>query len=87
MGQNLGTMEVKRTKSSILRPICHLEHCKSINDPKNGFANKTIQRMYFAINMKVIGALRAAKEPKLVQNEGQIYKIVDFEANFPFETL
>ena len=29
-GQIVGKIEVQNTKSSILRPICHLEHCKSI---------------------------------------------------------
>ena len=36
-GQHLGKMEVKNTKFSILWPICHLEHCKSINGHKIWF--------------------------------------------------
>ena len=45
-GQFIGKMEVKNTKSSILRSICHLEHCKSINGQKKwlhkGHNTKTV---------------------------------------------
>ena len=41
-GPNFGQNGGKNTKSSILRPICHLEHCKSINGQKNGYTNDTI---------------------------------------------
>ena len=56
-------------------------------DCKSGFSNKTILSMYFVRRRLAVGALKLAKRAKIGQNEGQKYKIVNFEANFPFETL
>ena len=82
-GQNLGKMEVKNTKWSILRPILHLEWCKYINGLISRCGNTAIQILYFAMLRLVVEALKPAKK----QNKGQIYKIVNFEANFPFGAL
>ena len=43
--------------------------------------------MSFVIHMWIIRALKAAKREKIVQNEGQKYKIVNFHGNFPFRSL
>ena len=48
-GQNLGKMEVKNTKSSILRAICHLEHCKSIKGQKK-WLHKQYNTKYILYN-------------------------------------
>ena len=56
-------------------------------DCKSGFANKTIPSMYLVRHRLAIGAVKLAKSGKIGQNEGQKYKIVNFEANFTFKTL
>ena len=40
--------------------------------------------MYFVRHGWVVAALKATKGPKFGQNEGQKYKIVDFEDNLTF---
>ena len=78
---------VKNTKSTILRTIFHLEHCKSTNGLKKWLCKQKIPKMYFLRHRWVVGALKSAKRAKFGQNEGQKYKIVNFETNFPFGTL
>ena len=56
-------------------------------DYKTGFENKTISIMYFVRHMLGVGVLKLAKRAKIGQNEGQKFKIVNFEANFLFGTL
>ena len=43
--------------------------------------------MSFVIQTWIIGALNAAKRGKNGQNEGEKYKIINFQGNFPFGTL
>ena len=54
---------------------------------KNGCTNKPIPKMNFVRHKQALGSLEAAKEPKFGKKEGQKYKIVNFEAKFPFGTL
>ena len=54
---------------------------------KIGCTNEKISKMHFEKHIYVLEAPKAAKKPNLGQNGGQIYKIVNFEANLPFETL
>ena len=56
-------------------------------DYKSGFANKTISNMCFVRHILALGAFKLAKRAKNCQNEGEKYKNVIFEANFPYETL
>ncbi len=56
-------------------------------DRKNGFTNKTIPNSQFARHRQVVEALEVAKRENFGQNGGKKYKIVNFEANFPFGIL
>ena len=53
----------------------------------NSYANKTIPNMYFERHMWIVGALKSEKGITFGQNDGQKYKIVNFEVHFPFGTL
>ena len=53
--------------------------CRSINI--------TIQKLYYASDILVLGTLNGEKGQKLWLNGGQKYKIVNFEADDAFEVL
>ena len=56
-------------------------------DRKNGFTNKTIPNAQCARHRQVVEALEVEKGQNFGQNGGKKYKIVNFKANFPIQTL
>ena len=56
-------------------------------DCLSGWVNKTIQKLYFASHIVVLGPLNGAKRANIWSNGGTKYKIDNFEANDAFEVL
>ncbi len=51
------------------------------------WANKTIQKLYFASYILVLGSLNGVKRAIKLPDGGQKYKIVNFKGNDAFEVL
>ena len=56
-------------------------------DCLSGWVNKTMQKLYFASHILVLGPLNGAKRAKIMAKRGAKNKIDNFEASDAFEVL